>query len=104
MSGLTRRGLLGAGVAAPLGVLGMPALAEESTDLSLPQATDAITPFRLRVPEAALIDLKRRLAQTRWPERETVPDVTQGAQLGKVRDLAPTTGSRGTTGAAWKPD
>ncbi|MFC0113210.1 epoxide hydrolase family protein [Kibdelosporangium aridum] len=86
MSRLSRRGLLGAGAAAPLGLLGMPAYAEETT-FSLPPATDAVTPFRLRVPDSVLIDLKRRLAATRWPERETVDDVTQGAQLEKVRKL-----------------
>ena len=35
---------------------------------------EAIRPFRLDVPEAALDDLRRRLADARWPERETVDD------------------------------
>lgn len=35
---------------------------------------DAITPFRVAIPEAALTDLRKRLAATRWPERETVRD------------------------------
>ena len=42
---------------------------------------DAIRPFRVNVPEAELADLRRRLAATRWPDRETVADRSQGAQL-----------------------
>ena len=47
----------------------------------------AITPFVLDVPQADLDDLQRRLADTRWPERETVDDWSQGAPLAKVRAL-----------------
>jgi pimeloyl-ACP methyl ester carboxylesterase len=47
----------------------------------------AITPFVLAVPQADLDDLQRRLANTRWPERETVDDWSQGAPLAKVRAL-----------------
>ena len=49
--------------------------------------SDAITPFVLNVPQAELDDLKRRLANTRWAERETVDDWSQGAPLAKVRAL-----------------
>jgi pimeloyl-ACP methyl ester carboxylesterase len=48
---------------------------------------DAITPFVLNVPQDDLDDLQRRLAHTRWPERETVDDWSQGAPLAKVRAL-----------------
>ncbi|HEY2592516.1 MAG TPA: epoxide hydrolase N-terminal domain-containing protein, partial [Chloroflexota bacterium] len=48
---------------------------------------DAITPFVLDVPQADLDDLRRRLANIRWPERETVDDWSQGAPLAKVRAL-----------------
>ncbi len=47
----------------------------------------AITPFVLDVPQADLDDLQRRLANTRWPERQTVDDWSQGAPLAKVRAL-----------------
>ena len=47
----------------------------------------AIRPFRVNVPEAALIDLRRRIAATRWPERETVNDHSQGVQLEKLKAL-----------------
>ena len=49
--------------------------------------TDAITPFTLSVPESELEDLRRRLAATRWPEKETVGDWTQGSPLAKVQEL-----------------
>ena len=48
---------------------------------------DSIRPFRVNVPEAALVDLRRRIAATRWPDRETVNDRSQGVQLAKFREL-----------------
>lgn len=47
----------------------------------------AITPFTLDVPQEDLDDLRRRLLATRWPERETVEDTSQGPRLAKVRAL-----------------
>ena len=47
----------------------------------------AIRPFRVETPEPDLVDLRRRIAATRWPERETVDDRSQGAQLAKLREL-----------------
>jgi pimeloyl-ACP methyl ester carboxylesterase len=47
----------------------------------------AIRPFRIAVPEDALVDLRRRLAATRWPDKETVGDRSQGAQLAKLQAL-----------------
>ena len=46
-----------------------------------------IRPFTLAVPEAALDDLRARLAQTRWPERETVSDWSQGTPLAELQAL-----------------
>src|SRR5215207_5614393 len=48
----------------------------------------AIRPFRVNVPEADLAELRRRLAATRWPEKETVADQSQGVPLATVRQLA----------------
>ncbi len=48
----------------------------------------AIRPFRVSVPEAALVDLRRRIAATQWPERETVADASQGVQLATIQELA----------------
>lgn len=47
-----------------------------------------IRPFRVDIPEAALADLRRRIAATRWPEREVVLDQSQGVQLATVQKLA----------------
>ncbi|MBC8067014.1 MAG: alpha/beta fold hydrolase [Deltaproteobacteria bacterium] len=49
--------------------------------------TQQIERFALSVPEAALDDLKGRLARTRWPDAETVTDTRQGPPLSKVRAL-----------------
>jgi len=48
---------------------------------------DTIRPFRINVPEADLVDLRRRIAATRWPDRETVKDRSQGAPLAKFQEL-----------------
>ena len=47
----------------------------------------AIQPFRVNIAEADLADLKRRLAATRWPDKETVGDQSQGVQLAKLQEL-----------------
>ncbi|HEY4051108.1 MAG TPA: epoxide hydrolase [Acidobacteriaceae bacterium] len=48
----------------------------------------AIRPFHVNVPEAKLNDLRSRINATKWPERETVTDATQGVQLATVQALA----------------
>jgi len=49
----------------------------------------AIRPFQVaKVPEAELTELRRRINATRWPERETVTDATQGVQLATTQKLA----------------
>jgi pimeloyl-ACP methyl ester carboxylesterase len=48
----------------------------------------AIRPFQVNVPEADLADLRRRIEATKFPEREPVPDATQGVQLATVQALA----------------
>jgi pimeloyl-ACP methyl ester carboxylesterase len=50
-------------------------------------AGDAIRPFRVNVLEAELVDLRRRIAATRWPDKETVADRSQGTQLAKLQEL-----------------
>jgi pimeloyl-ACP methyl ester carboxylesterase len=49
---------------------------------------NGVRPFRIDVPEAALVDLRRRVLATRWPDRETVMDQSQGVQLAKIQALA----------------
>ena len=47
-----------------------------------------IRPFQVNVPEEQLADLRRRIAATRWPERETVADDSQGVRLETIQELA----------------
>jgi pimeloyl-ACP methyl ester carboxylesterase len=47
----------------------------------------AIRPFRVSIPQAALDDLRQRVRSTHWPDKETVPDPSQGAQLAKMQEL-----------------
>ena len=54
-----------------------------------PAATsDEIRPFLVNVPEEALVDLRRRINATRWPDRETVIDESQGVQLATIQEVA----------------
>ena len=52
-----------------------------------PTATE-IRPFQVEVAEEDLVDLRKRINSTRWPERETVADETQGVQLATIQALA----------------
>ncbi|RAO39107.1 Microsomal epoxide hydrolase [Micromonospora saelicesensis] len=45
-------------------------------------------PFRLDTPEDTIVDLRRRIAATRWPTRELVTDRSQGVQLATIQELA----------------
>jgi pimeloyl-ACP methyl ester carboxylesterase len=49
---------------------------------------ETLRPFRVDVPEDALVDLRKRIVATRWPDRETVPDQSQGVQLATIQALA----------------
>jgi pimeloyl-ACP methyl ester carboxylesterase len=49
---------------------------------------DTIRPFTFHAPQAALDDLRRRIAATRWPEKETVVDSSQGVPLATMEQLA----------------
>src|SRR5262245_10135418 len=52
------------------------------------EGNSAIRPFRINVPEEKLVDLRRRIVATQWPERETVADQSQGVQLAMIQELA----------------
>ncbi|RWB96912.1 epoxide hydrolase family protein [Mesorhizobium sp.] len=58
----------------------------------------SIRPFTVSIPQAALEDLRRRIAETRWPDRETVDDQSQGIQLAKLKPLVKYWG----TGYDWR--
>jgi pimeloyl-ACP methyl ester carboxylesterase len=75
-------------------------LAATAADRSLTSARIAknsgseIRPFHVNVPEADLADLRRRIAATRWPDKETVVDQSQGAQVATLQELLQYWGSR----------
>lgn len=48
---------------------------------------DTIHPFHVEIPEQALLDLRRRLAATRWPDQETLTDRSQGVPLATMKEL-----------------
>ena len=52
------------------------------------QAANDVRPFSFRASDEALADLKRRILATQWPEKETVPDFSQGTQLALMQALA----------------
>jgi pimeloyl-ACP methyl ester carboxylesterase len=60
---------------------------KETTVVQRETTTAAIRPFRANVPEEALVDLRRRVAATRWPDRETVTDRSQGVPLAKLQEI-----------------
>jgi pimeloyl-ACP methyl ester carboxylesterase len=74
----SRRGFLAASAAMGVSSL-FPAQAAEDNN--------AIRPFHVNIPEEQLVDLRRRIATTRWPDRETVTDQSQGVQLAKIQEL-----------------
>jgi len=43
--------------------------------------------FRVDIPEDTIVDLRRRLVTTRWPDRETVDEASQGVPLARLREL-----------------
>jgi hypothetical protein len=48
----------------------------------------AIRPFHFEASQAELVDLRKRVTATRWPDKEQVADATQGVQLATVRQLS----------------
>jgi pimeloyl-ACP methyl ester carboxylesterase len=77
----TRRSLLT--LAATAGAISLfPASLRATTE------ADAIRPFTVNFPEADLVDLRRRIKATKWPDRETVKDSSQGVQLATMQALA----------------
>ncbi|MFI5733660.1 epoxide hydrolase family protein [Kribbella sp. NPDC051587] len=82
-------GLAAAGAAAVQ--LGVPNLAQAA---GASRTGDArIRPYKIKVPQTAITDLRRRIKSTRWPDQETVADRTQGAQLAKIKPLVEYWGS-----------
>jgi epoxide hydrolase len=78
----TRRDLLGAALIAPVFASGLLDAAQ-----AFAQVDAQIAPFTYRASQSALDDLRRRLTNTRWPEKETVNDWSQGVPLAEMRAL-----------------
>ena len=62
--------------------------ARSRSDKSTIAEDGAIRPFSVEIPKEQLDDLRRRIVATRWPEKETVTDATQGVQLATIQELA----------------
>ena len=88
-----RRFISGAAATVAAGSLSQLAFAETSqaiTEISPPASGDktAVRPLQVHAPESQLIDLHRRIKATRWPDRETVTDDSQGVPLAMIQELA----------------
>ena len=79
-----RRRLLGT---AMMGITAAGAASLLPSQVVAAPAGNGIRPFRINVPDEALVDLRRRLAATRWPEKETVADESQGVPLATLQEL-----------------
>ena len=77
---------LALGAVALCALLGSPSHAADAPEIA-PAADESVRPFTVRIPEADLVDLRQRLAMTRFPDRETVPDQSQGVQLATMQAL-----------------
>jgi pimeloyl-ACP methyl ester carboxylesterase len=101
MPDLNRRRFLGAAAAtvaaSQLGLLAFPRRLEAMTGAMTGTLTDVarqtssgteIRPFHVSIPEADLTDLRKRIKATKWPERETVSDESQGVQFATTQKLA----------------
>ena len=97
MPGLDRRCFVGSAAttiaAGPLGLLTfskrLEAMTGTLTDIARPTGTSTdIRPLHVTFPNADLVDLRRRIKATKWPEKETVSDESQGVQSATMRKLA----------------
>src|SRR5262249_58227821 len=97
MAPIPRNGVTGAAFAAATALaLGLMLLATPSHAQAAPATAapvvsaaenNSIRPFRINIAEADLVELRRRIAATRWPDKETVADQSPGAQLAKLQEL-----------------
>ncbi len=72
----------------------LPMLANAAAAAAQPANDTSIRPFKAHVPQAAIDDMRRRIAMTRWPDKETVADRSQGLQLAELQQLVRYWGSR----------
>ena len=80
---------------------GAETIAQTSASASVqPNEDKSIRPFRVHVPEEQITDLRRRIRETRWPDKETVNDRSQGGQLAKMQEIVEYWGSHYDWGKA----
>jgi pimeloyl-ACP methyl ester carboxylesterase len=80
--------LAGLVAALPVGLVVLASPGQAQAPATLQRAEDrSIRPFTVQVPEAELDELRRRITATRWSDRETVTDRSQGIQLQKLQEL-----------------
>ncbi len=90
----------GAAVLAAIGFAGamQPVFAADSAPKAAaaqrPSTDESIRPFKVHVPQRQLDDLRKRIAATRWPDKETVNDESQGIQTARVQELVKYWGSQ----------
>jgi pimeloyl-ACP methyl ester carboxylesterase len=68
----------------------LPAFAADAISVTSAKNTssdESIRPFHVNVPQSQLDDLRKRISETRWPDKETVNDSSQGIQLAQVQEL-----------------
>jgi hypothetical protein len=66
----------------------IPVVAGDRSGTVTKEDSNAIRPFHVNVPKTELTELRRRINATKWPERETVTDQSQGVQLVTIQKLA----------------
>jgi Epoxide hydrolase N terminus len=86
------RGLLAATALA----FGLPLIAAQATPATAADET-AIHPFHYHASDSSLADLRKRIANTRWPDKETVSDRSQGNQLATLQEIIHYWGTKATT-------
>jgi pimeloyl-ACP methyl ester carboxylesterase len=84
----TKSILAGTMVASAIALQGAVSDAQNGTSVNTSSAGEEILPFRFNAPQADLDDLRRRILATKWPEKETVADHSQGVQLATIQALA----------------
>jgi pimeloyl-ACP methyl ester carboxylesterase len=84
---ITRSTTSAAAGALGIALVAVPCHAESAAKQPSRSQDAEIRPFRVDIPQAELDDLRRRLLTTRWPDKETVPDQSQGVQLARLQGL-----------------
>ena len=97
MARMSRRGVLRAGAlsvaaglvaATPASALAFSTVHRTKEEETMVATATAVRPFSVHIPDEALVDLRSRLAATRWPNKELVADRSQGVQLATIQALA----------------